>query len=597
MADASFIRTGFALALMLLFGNACTAHGDAARHMRATMSAPHSSPAPHDEKDAESSTSGMVSAADPRAAAAGIEILRKGGSATDAAIATMIALSVVEPQSSGIGGGGFLLHADERGKITSYDGRETAPFSATPDWFLDDAGHPLPHNKAKLSGLSVGVPGNIRLAELVHRQHGKLPWAEVFQPAIRLARDGFHITARLHLFLTRYQDAASHDAQGAALFYAPDGTPKPQGTLVRNPMLAQTLEALAKNGADYLHKGAFAQKLAEKVASATPHGQKRGARMNVADLAAYQAKMRDPLCGPYRIWVVCSMGPPSSGATTVLAILGQLERFDMAALGSDSPVAWHLFAEAQRLAYADRAHYLADPDFIAVPAAGLIDPAYLAARSAAISPDHTMKTALPGQPAGAPASLGQGLEPVENGTSHLVVADKQGRVASYTSTIEGPFGAGLMAGGMYLNNELTDFSFLPAQSGQPAANRVEGGKRPRSSMAPSLVLNQQGKVVLAVGAAGGATIPAQVARAIIGVLDWELNAEQAAALPVLFAPGDVVFVEQASSLETMIPALQHLGHTRIEARELPLKTNLIHHTAGGWHGAADPRSEGISLAE
>ena len=536
---------------------------------------------------------GMVSAPDPRAAQAGAEILRAGGSATDAAIAVMLALSVVEPQSSGIGGGGFLLHADSDGTVASYDGRETAPAAATPAWFLDENGKPVPFAEAKLSGLAVGVPGNIRLAALAHGRHGALDWAALFQPAIRLAREGFRITPRLHDYLTRHTKAAGFDSQGQELFFGADGAPLPVGTWVRNPALADTLEAIARHGADHFHKGALVQELAAKVAAATPHAH----ALTVQDMASYKAVEREPVCGPYRVWVICGMGPPSSGATTVLAILGQLERFDLAALGSESPVAWHLFAESQRLAYADRGLYLADSDFVAVPVSGLTDPAYLAARGALISSQTAMAEVHPGTPAGAPDQPGTGMEPQEGGTSHFVVADGQGRVASYTSTIEGPFGAGLMVGGFYLNNELTDFSFRPEQDGRPAANRVEGGKRPRSSMAPTLVFDAQGRLVLAAGAAGGPTIPVQVARTLIGVLDWGLDLDQALALPVLYAPGGTLYVEQGSALEAMIPALEQLGHDRIEARELPLKANAIQRTAAGWVGAADPRSEGVAIAE
>ena len=536
---------------------------------------------------------GMVSAADPRAAQAGAEILRQGGSATDAAIATMLALGVVEPQSSGIGGGGFLLHADSEGTVASYDGREAAPAAASPGWFLDPDGQPVPFQQAKLSGLSVGVPGNIRLAALAHARHGILSWPEVFAPAIRLAREGFRITPRLHQFLTRHATAAGHDPQGRALFFAEDGAPLPEGTWVKNPALADTLEQVAREGPDAFYTGAHAQGMADKLAAATP----LAAGMQVADIASYKAMEREPVCGPYRVWIICGMGPPSSGATTVLAILGQLEGHDLAVLGSESPMAWHLFAESQRLAYADRSLYLADPDFVPVPLKGLTDPAYLARRGSLISTRQAMDTVHPGTPAGASERPGKGIEPQESGTSHFVVADGQGRVASYTSTIEGPFGAGLMVGGFYLNNELTDFSFRPEQDGRLVANRVEGGKRPRSSMAPTLVFDAQGRVALALGAAGGPTIPAQVARTIIGVLDWGLDVDQALGLPVLFAPGGTVYVEQGSALEAMIPALAELGHTRIEARELPLKSNALHRTASGWHGAADPRSEGVAITD
>ncbi len=537
---------------------------------------------------------GVVSAADPRAAEAGAQILRQGGNAIDAAIATMLALSVVEPQSSGIGGGGFLVVADAAGHVRSFDGRETAPAAATPDWF-EKNGAPMGFADARLSGLSVGVPGNLALARLAHREGGRLAWRRLFAPAIAMARDGFRITPRLHAFLTRSSDAAALDEAGRALFFDADARPLPPGTLVRNPELARTLESIAKKGADAFYKGALASAMAAKIAAHTP----RKDAMNAADIAAYRAKERPPVCGTYRAYRICGMGPPSSGATTVLAILGQLERFDMAALGAESPVAWHLFAESQRLAYADRGRYLADGDFVAVPVTGLIDPSYLAGRSMLISPLAAMARAEAGNPPGAQARPGEGIDAPETGTSHFVAVDRQGQVASYTSTIEASFGSGLMEGGFYLNNELTDFSFaaIDSETGQPVANRLEGGKRPRSSMAPTLVFAPEGKLVLALGAAGGATIPVQVARTIIGVIDWKLDAQRAIALPMLFSPGDSVMIEPGSALEAMAPALSQLGHNTIASRAMPLKTNAAQWSETGWKGAADPRSEGAAVAE
>ena len=535
---------------------------------------------------------GVVSAADPRAAEAGAEMLRAGGSAADAAIATMLALGVVEPQSSGIGGGGVVLHADAQGAVTSYDGRETAPSAATGDWFMAN-GAPLPFAQAKLSGLSVGVPGNIRLAALLHAGHGRLAWAKLFEPAIRLSREGFRVTPRLYDFLIRNREAASHDAEGRSLFFDASGEPLAVGTLVRNPELAETLADIADHGADAFYNGTMAGALASEVAAATP----RPSGMTAADIADYRAKERPPVCGTYRLYRICGMGPPSSGATTVLAILKQLEAFDLRALGPQSPTVWHLFAESQRLAFADRELYLADADFVAVPVAGLVDPAYLAGRGALILPAATMAEALAGTPPGHGTQPIDGTEPEEHGTSHFVAVDRAGDAVSFTSTIEGPFGSGIVTGGFFLNNELTDFSFASEMDQKPVANRVEGGKRPRSSMAPTLVFAPGGRMVLAVGAAGGPTIPVQVARVLIGVLDWGLPAQEAIALPMLYAPGDRLFVEPGSALEAMIPELQRLGHASIVARAMPLKTNAVEWTAGGWRGAADPRSEGASAGE
>ncbi len=536
---------------------------------------------------------GVVSAADPRAAEAGAEMLRRGGSATDAAIATMLALTVVEPQSSGIGGGGFLLHGGADGTIETLDGRETAPAAATPDWFLDAEGRPRPFPEAVLSGLSVGVPGNVRLAAEAHERHGKLAWAELFEPAIALARDGFVLSERLHEFLVRARNRAAAEAEGQALFYDELGEPLLAGTRIRNPALAATLDRIAREGPEAFYAGNNATAIATHVAAETP----RPAGMTVADISGYAVAERSAVCGDYRGYRICGMGPPSSGATAVYAILKQLERFDLAALGPQSSTFWHLFAESQRLAFADRERYLADPEFVTVPLAGLMDPAYLAARGALIDPASTLGSVAPGSPRGLALAPPDGDEPAENGTSHFVAVDRAGNAVSYTSTIEGSFGSGLMVGGYYLNNELTDFSFVPEVAGRPVANRVEGGKRPRSSMAPTLVYAPDGELVLAVGAAGGATIPVQVARVLIGVIDFGLPLDQAIALPVLFAPGDAVTIEQGSALETLVPQLQALGHTQITARGLPLKTNGAQRTADGWVGAADPRSEGLALVE
>jgi gamma-glutamyltranspeptidase/glutathione hydrolase len=537
---------------------------------------------------------GLVSAADPRAAEAGAEMLRKGGTSVDAAIATMLALNVVEPQSSGIGGGGFMLRGDAKGQVVTFDGRETAPSGADPQWFLDANGKPLPFMTAVVSGRSVGVPGNLRLAEEAHERFGKLPWATLFEPAIELARDGWVLSERGREFLVNAKNRAAHQPGGLALFYGADGQALPAGTVLKNPALAETLSQVASRGPGWFYAGDNAKQIAREVAAETP----RGGAMTPADIAAYRAKVRPEVCGEYRTYRICGMGPPSSGAATVYAILKQLERFDLHALGPRSPTFWHLFAESQRLAYADRERYLGDSDFVSVPMKGLTDPAYLAARGNLISPDSTMPAVAAGTPQGIALAPPDGDEPEEHGTSHFVAVDDWGNAVSYTSTVEGSFGSGIMVGGYFLNNELTDFSFAPAgPDGRPVANRVEGGKRPRSSMAPTLVYDKEGHLFMTVGAAGGATIPVQVARALIGVIDFGLPVDRAIALPVLFAPGDALAVEKGTYLEAMIPQLQALGHAQVAARGLPLKTNAAVHTAAGWVGAADPRSEGAVARE
>lgn len=547
--------------------------------------------APAAEHKAVQQAGGMVSAADPRAAEAGREILNAGGNAADAAIAVQIALTVVEPQSSGIGGGGFYVYHDAgKGRVFTYDGREKAPDAASPTWFFGPDGKPLPYREAIPGGKSVGVPGNIRLMALVHGRHGRLPWAKLFEPAIRLARDGFALTPRMRNAIAG-SDRAGLSEWGRAYLFDPGGEPKAVGTILRNRDLAQLLERVATLGPDTFYVGPSAEALVRTVRGAA----RNPAAMVAGDLAAYEARERPPVCALYRGYRICGMGPPSSGATTVYATLKQLERFDLRGLGKDNPVAWHLIGNSMRLAFADRDAYIADPDFVPVPVAGLMDPAYLAARSRLISTGRAIDEAVAGTPPGAPRVTAAAAAEVPS-TSHMAVADRSGNVASVTSTIEGAWGSGLTVNGMFLNNELTDFSIAPEIDGAPVANRVEGGKRPRSSMAPTIVYGPDGKVRLAVGAAGGPTIIAQVARAIIAVIDWDLSAQEAVAMPVIFAPGDTLLVERGTSLEAMIPVLRALGN---KAAPIPsgFKANAIEWVNGGWRGGADPRSEGVALAQ
>lgn len=527
---------------------------------------------------------GMVSAADPRAAAAGVEILKAGGSATDAAIATMLALNVVEPQSSGIGGGSFWVsHAAKTGKVTTIDAREAAPAAATPRWFYDAAGRPLSHDDAVPGGRSVGVPGALRGMALAHRQSGKLPWARLFEPAIRLARDGFRVSPRFRHSDESYGDHLTPEAR-AVFTVGADG-------ILRNPAQAALLDRIARQGPDSFYVGPQAAKLVAAVNGAARNPSK----MTTGDLATYDAKPRPELCVPYRTYRICGMGPPSSGGITVLMILKQLERFDMAKLGKDSPVAWHLFAESSRLAYADRNLYVGDPDYVRVPVKGLLDPAYIAKRSALIATDRTMARVAAGTPPGAPARTPAPVSEVA-GTTDLAVADRAGNVVEVTTTVEGPFGSGLVVDGTVLNNELTDFDIVPVDLGYLVANRVEGGKRPRSSMAPTIVYDASGKVRLAVGAAGGSTIIAQIAKALVGVLDWNLSAQEAIALGLVYAPGPVATLETGTGAAALQPALAALGE-RTQVAPLGLKANAIEWKQGRWVGAADPRSEGVAIGE
>ena len=530
---------------------------------------------------------GMVSAADPRAAAAGVEILNAGGSATDAAIATMLALNVVEPQSSGIGGGSFWVSHSATGELSTIDARETAPAAANGRWFYGPDGKPLSHAAAVPGGRSVGVPGALRGMALAHRQSGVLPWARLFAPAIRLARGGWVASPRFAAGLPTYGGHITPETR--ALYAGPGGRPLQAGDRLTNPAQAALLERIARLGADSFYVGPQAAKLIQAVNGAA----RNPSRMTVGDLASYQAKPRPSVCIRYRVYRVCGMGPPSSGGVTVLQTLKMLERFDMAKLGRASPVAWHLFAESSRLAFADRDLYVGDPDYVRVPVAGLLDPAYLASRSALIAPDRSLATLAAGTPPGAPRRTRAAPAEVA-GTTDLAVADARGNVVEVTTTIEGVFGSGLAVDGTILNNQLTDFDIVPAKDGYLVANRVEGGKRPRSSMAPTIVYNPDGSVRLAIGAAGGPTIIAQIAKAVIGVVDWKLSAQDAIAAGLIFAPGTTAIIEQGTELEPMLPALRALGGTYIVA-PLGLKANAVERVGGRWVGAADPRSEGVAI--
>lgn len=530
---------------------------------------------------------GIVSAADQRAAAAGVEMLRRGGSATDAAIATMLALNVVEPQNSGIGGGGFFIRSDGRTHgLASIDGRETAPAAADPNWFMGSDGKPLPARQMYVGGKSAGVPGALAMMALAHERYGRLPWQILFQPAIKLARDGFIVSARMHNGLKLYGQHMRGWARQA--YFTPAGEPIAEGAALRLPELAETLQRISREGVGPFYHGATPQKIAKALDSAELNPSK----MTASDVSSYKAKDRPQVCATYRAYRICGVGPPSGGIV-VLMILKQLERFDMAALGRNSPVAWHLLAESERLAYADRDTYLGDPDFVSVPVRGLLDSAYLAKRSALIQPDRTLTDVEPGIPAGAPARQRAPFKD-DPGTSDLAVADSHGNVVEVTTTINGYFGSGIAVDGYMINNELPDFDQLPVKNGYLVANRVEGGKRPRSSMSPMIVYGPDGKVRAAIGAAGGATIICQLAKALIGLIDWKMSMQDAIAMGLIYAPAKIATLEQGTELEPMLPALQKLGEN-VKIGPLGLKANGIEYLAGKWIGAADPRSEGAAM--
>ena len=523
----------------------------------------------------------MVAAAHPLAVDAGLEVLRRGGSAVDAAIAVQMVLGVVEPQASGIGGGGFLLHYDaSTHAITVYDGRETAPTGANPSMFLDADGKPLGFREAIASGISVGVPGLLAMLKLAHEERGKLAWSDLFAPAITVARDGFAIPPRLAAWLTRIPSLREEPAIRATYLNA-DGSPKKPGERIANPDLAETMRLIAEQGPRAFYQGAMAAEMVERVRS-----HRRPGTLSMSDLADYRPIKREAVCGPYRVWTVCSMPPPSSGGIAILQILGLLEPFEV---WHDKPTelrAIHLIAEASRLAFADRDRFVGDPAFVDVPVAGMLSPAYLAERRKLMSPDRSMGKIAPGVPPGY----------VERGTSHISIVDRWGNAVSFTTTIEAPFGAQIMVRGVLLNNELTDFSPRPELNGKPVANRVQPGKRPRSSMSPTFVLDRDGKLVAALGSAGGSRIIGDTLQATIGLLDWNLSPQAALALPRVLNLNGATELEEGTAVAAQADALRALGH-EVQVRPHEGGLSALRRTAEGWEGAADPRRDGVAKGE
>ncbi|MBJ7254748.1 MAG: gamma-glutamyltransferase [Sphingomonadaceae bacterium] len=531
---------------------------------------------------------GVTSSADPRVTEAGMEMLRQGGSAADAAMAMMLALTVVEPQSSGIGGGGFLLYQDSaKNVLTTINGRETAPAAAKADRFVGPDGKPLGFLAAFQGGHSVGVPGNIQLMAQTHRKWGKLPWATVFKPAIRLSDKGFIVNKTLESRLQGIQRLWSNFDEARAIYWR-DGKPVTAGTRLKNPKLAATLKLLAKKGPDAFYTGTVASQIVHAVTTS----KLNPGDMTMSDLAQYRAKEQQAVCAPYRVYVVCGMGPPSSGATTVLQILGTLQRFDLTATGKDSPKSWYLIGQAMQLAYADREKYLADDAFVDVPVAGLLNPEYIQERSALIDPEKARSDYPAGKPPGAtPRTTAISSEVA--GTTHFTAVDANGNIANMTSTIEGPFGSQLVAGGFFLNNELTDFTFAPEKNGAPVANRVGPGKRPLSSMSPTIVFDRGGRAVLALGSAGGKRIIMHVTKTLIGVIDFGLPLDQAIALPNIYFGDGGLEVEQNTMLSAMADGLISFGQ-KVRRVDLGSKVNGAQLVGNSWTGASDPRSEGTS---
>ncbi|HEX2554573.1 MAG TPA: gamma-glutamyltransferase [Microvirga sp.] len=531
----------------------------------------------------------MVAAANPLAAEAGRAILAAGGSATDAAIAVQLVLNLVEPQSSGIGGGAFLLHWDKANLVT-LDGRETAPAAAKPERFLKADGKPMPFIEAVVGGRSVGVPGTVRLLEAAHKRWGRLPWAQVFEPAIRLAEEGFAISPRLGGMLGQ-EKFLSSDPVARALFYGEDGAAKPVGTVLKNPAFARTLRAIAERGAEAFYTGEIA---ADVVATVTGHAANPG-DMTLDDLKGYRVEERGAVCGPYRTWRVCGMGPPSSGGVAVLQILSVLETRDMAAL-KPGPEAAHWLAEAGRLAFADRALYLGDPAFVNVPVRGLIDPGYLKGRAALANPDRSMGVAKAGDPPFQRTEFRFApSDGPEFGTSHISVVDRDGNAVAMTTTIEGGFGARIMTkGGFLLNNELTDFNFAPLEDGRPVANRVEPGKRPRSSMAPTIVFDRENRLAAVVGSPGGSQIIGFVAKALVGILDWRLDPQVAVDLPNALNRNGPTELEAGTEAAAWKAPLEAKGH-EVRLVEMTSGVQAIVVGPNGLTGGADSRREGVAI--
>ena len=530
----------------------------------------------------------FVIAANPLAARAGLNVLRRGGSAVDAAIAVQAMLGLVEPQSSGIGGGAFMTYFDGRsGKITVYDGREVAPAQAVSTMFLDSSGKPLPFNAAVVSGRATGVPGSVKMLGLAHQEHGKLAWSTLFRDAERTAAEGFIVSPRLeHMIHANY--AENHTLDVIAYFSKPDGTLLDAGDRLVNKPYADFLRRLASQGTAALYTGSTAAKIVAKTHQAPLAGS-----MTMADLAAYKPIKRTPICGPFRAYLLCAPPPPSSGVG-LIELMMILDRTDIASRNANDPQAWYLFAEASRLMYADRDKYIGDPAFVKVPAAGMIDPAYVAQRAKLIGPAAGPPPSA-GVPAGAPANANDNtLEPT--GTSHFVIRDAAGNVVSMTTTVESIFGTGRMVDGFFLNNQLTDFSFSPRDAnGRPVANAVAPGKRPRSSMVPSILLTRDGKFAGAIGSAGGNAILAYVAHSLVASVDWNMNMPDALAAPNLVARGANFNGEVTKLSPEILEGLRQRGIDLKpgQGEDSGLTGVLIRN--GKIDGAADPRREGVVL--
>lgn len=534
----------------------------------------------------------MISTANPLATNAGLEILREGGSAVDAAIATQMVLGLVEPQSSGIGGGGFMLSFNsQNGEFAAWDGRETAPDGATPDMFLDNDGKEKSFTTARLGGLSVGVPGILAMLEQAHLEQGKLPWARLFQPAIKLAEDGFTVSPRLAEMVAGAGDLGTF-VQTRKYFFHDDGSPIKAGEKLTNHDLAETYRTIAAQGAKAFYLGSIGYDIGAAVREASENP----GTLNSTDMVAYRAQKRDPVCGPYRTLLVCGMGPPSSGGIATLQILGILQEFDLGKTKPGSLEAVHLVSEASKLAFADRAAYIGDPKFVPWPE-GLIAPDYLKARAKLINPLKASSGVVPGMPGMtsanhfAPSGESHGVS-----TTHLSIIDSDGNAIALTSSIESAFGSRLMVRGFLLNNQLTDFSFSPEIDGAPVANQAGPRRRPRSSMAPTLVFDNEGNVRAAIGSPGGSSIIGYVAQATIALFDWNMDPASALAMPHFLNRGGAIELEINSGAEILKKPLEAMGH-EVVMKETNSGLHFVGMTKDAIVGAADPRREGVALGD
>ena len=558
-----------------------------------------------EEKPGWAADSFAVAAANPLATDAGYQVLKAGGNAIDAAVAVQMVLTLVEPQSSGIGGGAFLMHFDGA-DVQAYDGRETAPAAVTGELFMED-GEPLPFMEAVASGLSVGVPGTLRMLEQAHAEHGQLAWQELFTPAITLAEEGFAVSQRLHTSLANDEYLRENDL-AQAFYYSADGEPLEVGTTLKNPALAAILRRIAEEGSAAFYEGEVAEDLVEQVQS---HPVRPG-KISLDDISGYQSLEREPLCTPWQQWEVCGFPPPSSGHLTIMQILGMLDQQPLLEAPLENGVTssgWlHQFLEASRLAFADRGRYIADPDFVEAPGGDwslMLAPDYLGKRSELIGEESMGESAEPGNPGELTVSFASQPEQPEYGTSHISIVDADGNAIAMTTTIEQAFGSRILAdggtdlpGGYLLNNELTDFSFTPEVDGQPVANRVEPGKRPRSSMSPTLVFDQEtGALVASLGSPGGAAIIHYTARTLAAMRDWGLNAQEALSLPHAITLGGDVYLEEGRFPEEIIESLRERGHS-VSERELTSGLQAIRRLEDGTlFGGADPRREGVVMGE